>query len=509
MNRRDFLRTGAVTAGGLALGTGMWRNALAATPAVSAPGPYGPLQAADANGIRLPKGFTSRKIAQAGQPVAGTGYVYPVFPDGQATYATEDGWFVLVTNSEAPEASGAGRGGASAIRFDRDGNITDAYRILGNTTENCAGGKTPWGTWMSCEETETGLVYECDPFGRKPSVAHPAMGVFEHEAICVDPRFEQIYLSEDDGAGGFYRFTPRNYPDCSAGLLEIATRASDGSVRWTEVPDPSAKTKRTAAQVPGATRFDRGEGIWFDSGIVYLATTGDDRIWAYNTGLQTMEVLYDRRILDDPPFKNVDNLCLTISGDMFVCEDPGDIGMGIITPHREAARFLEVTGAGQRVPPGLPEDVDNEITGVIFDPSWTRMYFSAQRSFGSGVVYEVTGPFRRERVDGAAPGVRVDKPAPTRLSRVRSSGLRVTTHLGEDVQLTVALRARLRGRRVTLARVRREKVRIGETAVRLRLTPRGRAALRGRRSVRAVIDVMAVDASGRRTVTATPVTLTR
>ncbi|MEJ7784184.1 MAG: alkaline phosphatase PhoX [Solirubrobacteraceae bacterium] len=509
MNRREFLRSSAATAGGLALSGGLWREALAAAPAVPAAGPYGPLLAQDANGIRLPQGFTSRKIAHAGQPVAGTDYVYPVFPDGQATFATEDGGFILVTNSEAPEASGAGNGGASAIRFDRDGRITDAYRILGNTTENCAGGKTPWGTWMSCEETKTGLVYECDPFGVRSAVAHPAMGVFEHEAICVDPHLEQIYLSEDSGTGGLYRFTPERYPDCSAGLLEIAMVAEDGAVRWSPVPDPAAQQARTADQVEGATRFARGEGIWFDSGIVYLATTGDDRIWAYNTGLETIEVLYDGKGLQNPPFQNVDNICMTSSGDLFVCEDPGNIGMGLITPDRQAARFLEVTGVGQRVPPGLPEDIDNEITGVIFDPSGTRMYFSAQRSFGTGVVYEVTGPFRRNRVDGAAPGVRIDAPAPARLATVRRKGLRVTLHLGEDARLNVVLRARLRGKTITLARRRIPAAEVGETALRLRLSRVARQALRGRRSLSAVLEVSAVDAAGLRTAASVPVRLTR
>lgn len=509
MNRRDFLRTSAVTAGGIAVSGGLWRIALAATPAVVAAGPYGPLQPADANGIRLPRGFTSRKIAQAGQPVAGTGYTYPVFPDGQATYATEDGGFILATNSEAPEAQGTKEGGASAIRFDADGEIVDAYRILAGTTNNCAGGKTPWGTWMSCEETDTGLVHECDPFGKKPSVAHPAMGVFNHEAICVDPHFEQIYLSEDSGSGGFYRFTPERYPDCSKGLLEIATVAKDDSVRWTKVPDPSAGEKRTADQVAGATRFKRGEGIWFDSGIVYLATTGDDRIWAYNTGLETIEVLYDGKGLTDPPFKNVDNICMTSSGDLFVCEDPGEIGMGIITPYREAARFLEITGPGQVVPAGLPEDVDNEITGVIFDPTGTRMFFSAQRSFLTGVVYEVTGPFRLDRIDADNPGVRVDAPAPTGLLTFRRKGLRITTHLGEEAQLTIALRADIRGRRLTLARTRVEAAKIGETAVRLRLSPGGKLALRGRRSLSAEVVVRATDGVGRGTTAKAPVRLTR
>jgi len=183
--------------------------------------------------------------------------------------------------------------------------------------------------------------------------------------------------------------------------------------------------------------------------------------------------------------------------------------MGLITPDRQAARFLEVTGVGQRVPPGLPEDIDNEITGVIFDPSGTRMYFSAQRSFGTGVVYEVTGPFRRNRVDGAAPGVRIDAPAPARLAAVRRKGLRVTLRLGEDARLNVVLRARLRGKTITLARRRIPAAEVGETALRLRLSRAARQAVRGRRSLSAVLEVSAVDAAGLRTAASVPVRLTR
>src|SRR3712207_8078488 len=109
LRRRDFLRTGALAAGGLALGPSFWREALAA-PAKLGPGPYGPLQPPDANGIMLPKGFSSRVLARAGSPVGTTGYVWPFFPDGGATYAAPDGGYILVANSEVPEI---GQGGAS------------------------------------------------------------------------------------------------------------------------------------------------------------------------------------------------------------------------------------------------------------------------------------------------------------------------------------------------------------------------------------------------------------
>jgi len=129
MRRREFLGTSLAGAGALALGAGFWRSALVAE-ARTVETSYGALQAADANGFRLPPGFSSRPIARAGEVVPGTGYPWHVFSDGQATYAAPDGGWILVSNSESLAAAGAG---SSAIRFAADGSVADAYRILGGT----------------------------------------------------------------------------------------------------------------------------------------------------------------------------------------------------------------------------------------------------------------------------------------------------------------------------------------------------------------------------------------
>ena len=401
IRRREFLRASVMGAGALAFGPAFWREALAA-PVTEGRGPYGPLQSADPNGIMLPKGFSSRPIAMGGLPVAGTDYVWHIFSDGQATYRTRDGGFILVSNSENPPDLGAPSpdsfGGASAIRFRPDGSIADAYRILGGTQVNCAGGATPWGTWLSCEEHSEGQVWECDPRGKEEAVARPAMGVFEHEAVAVDPHGRRVYLTEDNGAGGFYRFTPDNYPDLSSGKLAVARVRNDRTVEWVRVPDPSAATTPTREQVEGMTRFDRGEGIWFDSGTVYLCTTNDSKIHTYNTKTRRMGVLYDATKFESPPLTNVDNIMVSRSGDLFVCEDttnsddPG-LDIGLITPSRKIARFLKVTGS-QHTGAG---EARSEITGVVFDPTGERMFFSSQRGFLTGVIYEITGQFRKRR----------------------------------------------------------------------------------------------------------------
>ncbi|MQA15433.1 MAG: DUF839 domain-containing protein [Pseudonocardiaceae bacterium] len=409
MRRRQLLRAAAVTAGAAAAGTVL--DASSGQPGAWAvrpgAGPYGPLREPDGSGIRLPDGFSSRVIARANEPVAGTVYPWHILPDGGATFATGDGGWVYTSNSEVPAP---GTGGVSAVRFGADGEVSDAYRILAGTRMNCAGGSTPWGTWLSCEEHDAGLVWECDPFTPfSQGMAREAMGAFTHEAAAVDPAGQRIYLTEDVSDGGLYRFTPARFPDLSDGLLEIAVvdgyrgtaAGGGGPVSWVEVPDPGAGATPTRDQVRESTAFDGGEGIWFSagSGMVFFTTKGDHRMWRYLPGSGALKVIYHADALDDPPIYGVDNLTVARGGDIYIAEDPAGsdtsaLALMLVTGDGGVSTFAEVTDQ-----PG------SELAGPAFDPAGQRLYFSSQRGgplsappgrpgAGLGITYEITGPFR-------------------------------------------------------------------------------------------------------------------
>ncbi|MCX3286444.1 DUF839 domain-containing protein [Streptomyces sp. NEAU-H22] len=384
MERRSLLRAAVLGGTSAALGGTLWRGAAYAAPAQPGTGPYGPLGSPDANGIRLPAGFTSRVVARSGQRVGTTSYTWHNAPDGGACYADGTGW-IYVSNSEINPS-----GGASAVKFSSTGAITGAYRILSGTRQNCAGGKTPWNTWLSCEEVSLGHVYETDPWGTKAAVQRAAMGRFKHEAAAADPVRRVIYLTEDETNGRFYRFAPTTWGDLSSGTLQVmvAGSATSGSFTWTDIPDPDGSPTATRSQVSGSKSFNGGEGCHYANDTVWFTTKGDNRVWQLNLLDNTYELAYDDSLVNGTaPLTGVDNITGTSSGDLFVAEDGGNMEICLITPDDVVASFLRIDGQSA-----------SEITGPAFSPNGTRLYFSSQRgtsgSSSAGITYEVTGPFR-------------------------------------------------------------------------------------------------------------------
>jgi hypothetical protein len=399
-------------------------SAQSATPGES---PYGDLATEpDANGLLLPAGFTSRIVAIGGETVEGTDYAWHAFPDGAATFPTDDGGWIYACNSEVTDVFAPDQGGVSAIRFDAEGNATDAYRILEGSTSNCAGGPTPWGTWMTCEEplNKKGRLWECDPTGEKEAVAHEAMGLWNREAAAVDPEGETVYMTEDDPAGLLYRYTPTAYPDLSEGTVHAAVVADDGAVTWAEVPDPSAATKPTKVQVPEATTFNGGEGIWFDQGAIYFTSKGDNKVHRIDLAEQRYDVIWD----SDPAaegkegavLSGVDNITVDHgTGDLFVAEDGGNMEVVVISADGKVAPFARVA----------EDPTGSEITGPCLSPDRSRLYFSSQRgpspkmlkeiipgsvfdTRNAGITYEVTGPFRQAEAEPQAPTTTLAKANP-------------------------------------------------------------------------------------------------
>jgi secreted PhoX family phosphatase len=381
-HRRRFLTQTLLGSAAIGLSLGSWRHAFASTSV--GPSPYGPLGDPDAHGIRLPSGFSSRLVGMTGATVPGTGYVWHGRPDGGATFATQDRGWVYVSNSELNGT----RGGVGALRFDRHGRIVDAYRILAGTKYNCSGGATPWGTWLSCEEHRTGLVWECDPYRPGQGVARPALGRFPHEAAAVDPATGFVYMTEDDYDGRLYRFQPAARGDLASGVIEAASVDAHGLVTWIPVrPDAPYRGRDTA-------EFRRGEGAWFSGGVLYFCTTADHRVWALETTSQQLSIVYDAALLGTAaPLHDPDNVTVhERSGDIYVAEDRDDLQLVLLADangNRIAAPFLQLLG-----------HAGSEVAGPAFSPDGSRLYFSSQRGMGGdsndpGMTFEISGPFRR------------------------------------------------------------------------------------------------------------------
>jgi hypothetical protein len=338
-------------------------------------GGYGPLfPSKDGGGlISIPAGFSATLLSTAGDQMVGG--VVPNAFDGMAAFAAGGDRVRLVRNHEirdTPDSSARpfgdnpydsiGPAGTTTleieVRPDGAARLLKQFATLTGTFVNCAGGSTPWGSWITCEETVSGtgagwrknhgynFEVPASSNGVVPPVPLKAMGRFEHEALATDPATGWIYQTEDRTPSGFYRFKPTVYGLLArGGQLEILaiegrpgydtktnqTRLAPLKVKWVPIPQPDSDSATLPSgfvfnQGEGAAQFARLEGCWYgDNSIFFNATTGGNagagQVWQYHIGRQELRLVFESpspAVLNSP-----DNICVSPRGGIVICEDGG------------------------------------------------------------------------------------------------------------------------------------------------------------------------------------------
>lgn len=375
--------------------------------------------------LELPPGFNYTAISITGQPMDDGGTV-PSNHDGMAAFPGPNNTTILVRNHELGASSSNPvrtsklydrlGGGTTTIVVGPDRLVRKQFASLGGTVRNCAGGPTPWGSWVTCEEDfNTGLPgvvrhgYNFEvPATSNIEVADPvplvAMGRFNHEAIAVDPETGYVYETEDRGDSCFYRFRPNEKGNLrSGGVLEalviqgapadtrrnyLQYKGVPLSVRWVKIDDvdPVNDTVRVEARNKGAALFARGEGAWYGNDLIYFVCTsggdiGQGQVFAYNPKNDTLTLIVESINAED--LDNPDNITVAPFGDLFLCEDGDNVEYVIgVNSQGEVYDFAANALNG------------SEFAGACFSPDGKTLFVNMQTP---GITLAIWGPWTRNR----------------------------------------------------------------------------------------------------------------
>jgi len=463
MRRRNFLTSAAV--GGLALSFGGFLRRAEAFVAdgslakLKATG-YGELLPAAAKNtgeklLLLPRGFEYNVLGRKGDLMK-DGRKTPTRHDGMAAFAVR-GEIRIVRNHEVndrkPKTDSAigsknhyddqaGGGTTTLIINPKTNELIADFVSLSGTLTNCAGGATPWGSWISCEETTRGKIVHIDKAGlqaggfnkphgycfevsasantNSPPVPLKAMGRFSHEAVAVDARNGVVYLTEDSSPFcGFYRFLPnRRGRLIEGGRLEILaikykpnynTRFGQNAgatfaATWVTIDNPDPESADTDEQSvfkqgarKGAAHFSKLEGCFAGANgkVYFVSSVGGDaeggQIWVYEPTTRDegrLTLLFEspsRELLDMP-----DNICLHPKTNLlFMCED-GNYAQ--VSPSANYVRILTTGGKiadfAKNIAPGFET---SEFAGATFSPDGRTLFVNIQEA---GVTLAIWGDWK-------------------------------------------------------------------------------------------------------------------